>query len=120
MQRQSLVRVVVLCAAVLASPFSTAQEADCQASVYILVDEASLTIPQDLKVVTVCRGGEVVWESNGNGPLAIVFPGRRPGDPVPGPPTRVEVQVGPNVEAGQYPYEIRVRDQIVDPTIIVR
>ena len=89
---------------------------DCQDSVFVEVDEANMTVlPKD---VFVCQNGTVTWTSAGPTRFQVVFPGRRAGETTRDDPLTQAIQA--TAPVGEYPYDVMIRGQALDPRIIIR
>lgn len=111
-----LTTTVALVLAVSATSMVAWGAEDCEDSVFVQVSEQEMTVtPQD---VTVCRNGTVEWNSEGPSRFQVIFPGRRAGPTTRDDPTTHIIQA--TSEAGEYPYDVRILGQDLDPRIIIR
>lgn len=88
----------------------------CEDSVYVEVNEEASTVTP--KEITVCQRGTVEWNSEGPSRFQIIFPGRRAGVTTRDDPTMHVIEA--TAPIGDYPYEVRIRDTVLDPVIRIR
>ena len=83
----------------------------------VSIDESAMTIsPKDREV---CNGDVVTWVTNGVSPFRVIFPaGGMPGSPEQGDNYYSLTISG--IRGKSYPYDVKIRGQSVDPSIIIR
>lgn len=78
-------------------------------------EQASTVTPKD---ITVCQGGTVEWNSEGPSRFQVIFPGPRAGQTTRDDPTTHIVEA--TAPIGDYPYDVRIGDTVLDPVIRIR
>ncbi len=88
----------------------------CEDSAFVEVNEQAGTVTP--KEITVCQGGTVEWNSEGPSRFQVIFPGQRAGATTRNDPTTHVIEA--TAPIGDYPYDVRIGNTVLDPVIRIR